>query len=372
MRAIGIILAGGNNFRMRELSQKRAVCAMPIAGSYRGIDFALSNMSNSHIQKVAVFTQYNARSLNEHLSSSKWWDFGRKQGGLVVFTPAVTSENSFWYRGTADAIAQNLTFLKNSHEPYVVISSGDCVYKMDFNKVLEYHIACKADITVVCKEMAIGCNVDRYGILKMDEDYRIEELEEKPVVAQTNTVSCGIYVVRRRQLIEMIERCAEEDRFDFVKDVLIRYKNQKRIFGYMLQEYWSNIATVEDYYNTNMDFLRPEIGDYFFRQYPDIYSKVDDLPPAKYNYGAQIKNSLVASGCIINGTVEDSVIFKKSFIGNNCYIKDSIILNDVYIGDNSHIENCIVESRDTIRANSYHKGEDGIKVVIERNDRYVI
>ncbi len=372
MRAIGIILAGGNNYRMRELSQKRAVCAMPIAGSYRSIDFALSNMSNSHIQKVAVFTQYNAISLNEHLSSSKWWDFGRKQGGLFVFTPAVTAESNFWYRGTADAIAQNLTFLKNSHEPYVVISSGDCVYKMDFNKVLEYHIARKADITVVCKDMEPEINVDRYGILKMNEESRIEEFEEKPVVARTNTISCGIYVVRRRQLIEMIEKCVEEDRYDFVKDILIRHKSMKRIYGYKLKDYWSNIATVEDYFNTNMDFLRQETSDFFFRQYPDVYSKVDDLPPAKYNVGAHIKNSLISSGCIINGTVEDSVVFKKSYIGNNCYIKNSIILNDVYIGDNTHIENCIVESRDTIRANSYHKGEDGIKIVVEKNDRYVI
>lgn len=372
MRAIGIILAGGNNHRMRELSQKRAVGAMPIAGSYRSIDFALSNMSNSHIQKVAVFTQYNASSLNEHLSSSKWWDFGRKQGGLFVFTPAVTSENSNWYRGTADAIYQNLSFLKNSHEPYVVIASGDCVYKMDYNKVLEYHIDKKADITVVCRDMPADTNVDRYGTLKMNEECRIEEFEEKPIVAKSNTISCGVYVIRRRQLIELIERCAIEDRHDFVKDVLIRYKNLKRIYGYKTKDYWRNIASVDDYFSTNMDFLKPEIRDYFFRQYPDIYSKVDDLPPAKYNTGATVKNSLISSGCIVNGTVENSVIFKKTFIGNNCTIKNSIILNDVYIGDNTYIENCIVESRDTIRANSYHKGEDGIKIVIEKNERFVL
>ena len=127
MKAIGIILAGGNNSRMRELSDKRAIAAMPVAGSYRSIDFALSNMANSHVQKVAVLTQYNARSLNEHLSSSKWWDFGRKQGGLFVFTPTITKDNSLWYQGTADAIYQNIDFLKKSHEPYVVIASGDCI-----------------------------------------------------------------------------------------------------------------------------------------------------------------------------------------------------------------------------------------------------
>ena len=372
MRAVGIILAGGNNHRMRELSQKRAIAAMPIAGGFRAIDFALSNMTNSSIQKVAVLTQYNARSLNEHLSSSKWWDFGRKQGGLYVFNPTVTVDNSWWYRGTADAMYQNISFLKKRHEPYVIISSGDCVYKLDFNKVLDYHIEKKADITVVCKDMDPNVDVSRFGVVRMNEDSRIVEFEEKPMVSQSNTISTGIYIVRRRQLIEMLERSADEGRWDFVTDILIRYKNMKRIYGYKMKEYWSNIASVDSYYQTNMDFLKPEIRNYFFKQYPDIYSKVDDLPPAKYNVGAKVENSLISSGCIVNGTGENSVIFKKSFIGNNCYIKNSIILNDVYIGDNTHIENCIVESRDTIRANSFYRGEDEIKIVIEKNDRYII
>ena len=372
MRAIGIILAGGNNHRMKELTQKRAISAMPVAGSYRSIDFALSSMSNSRIQKVAVLTQYNSRSLNEHLSSSKWWDFGRKQGGLFVLTPAVTADNSNWYRGTADALYQNLHFLKNSHEPYVVIASGDGIYKLDYGKLLEYHIEKKADITVVCRDMEEDINVERYGTVKMNEECRIEEFEEKPLVAKTNTVSCGIYVIRRRQLIEMLERCAEEDRYDFVRDILIRYKDVKKIYGYKIHDYWRNIASVEDYFNTNMDFLKPEVRNYFFNQSPDVYSKVDDLPPAKYNVGAKVRNSLVSSGCIVNGVVEDSVVFKKSYIGNNCYIKNSIILNDVYIADNTRIENCIVESHSTIRANSSYKGEDEIKIVIQRDNRYVI
>lgn len=374
MRAMGIILAGGGakQSRMGELAGRRAVAAMPIAGSYRSIDFSLSNMTNSHIQKVAVLTQDNARSLNEHLSSSKWWDFGRKQGGLYVFTPTRTAENSDWYRGTADSIAQNLEFLKDSHEPYVVIASGDCVYKMDYNKVLEYHIEKKADITVVCKEFGNDVNVERFGCVKTDEDGRIREFEEKPVKANSHTISCGIYVIRRRQLIEMIEKAAGEGRYDFVNDILIRYKDLKRIYAYKMTDYWKNISTVQDYYDTNMDFLKPDIRNYFFKQYPDIYSKIDDLPPAKYNVGVQVRNSLISSGSIINGEVENSVIFKKVFVGNNCTIKNSIILNDVYIGDNTHIENCIVESRDTIRANSFHKGEDGIKVVVEKNERYVI
>ena len=304
-------------------------------------------MTNSHIQKVAVLTQYNARSLNEHLNSSKWWNFGRKQGGLYVFTPTITNDNGYWYRGTADAIYQNMDFLKKSHEPYVVIASGDAVYKMDYSKVLQYHIDKKADVTVVCKEMDPSDDVSRFGTIRMDDDMRITEFEEKPMVTKSNMISTGIYVIRRRLLIDLIEHAAEEERFDFVNDV-------------------------DAYYKTNMDFLKPEVRNYFFKQDPEIYSKVSDLPPAKYNPGASVKNSLVGSGSIINGTVENSVIFKQVFVGNNCVIKNSIILNDVYLGDNTYIENCIVESRDTIRANTRHVGTNGIKVVVEKNERYAL
>ena len=224
---------------------------------------------------------------------------------------------------------------------------------------------------MVCTDVAQD-EATRFGCVKMNEDCRIEEFDEKPMVTQSTTISTGIYVIRRRQLIELIEKCGQEDRHDFVKDILIRYKNLKRIYGYKINDYWSNISTVESYYKTNMDFLKPEIRDYFFRQYPGIQSKIDDLPPAKYNPGADVRNSLISSGCIINGQVENSILFKKVFVGNNCVIKNSIILNDVYLGDNTHIENCVVESRDTIRANSYYCGEDGIKVVIEKNERYVL
>ena len=374
MRAIGIVLAGGSNNKMEELSKRRAAAAMPVAGSFRCVDFALSNMTNSHIKKVAVMTQYNARSLNQHLNSSKWWDFGRKQGGLFVLTPTITDDNSYWYRGTADAIYQNLDFLKDCHEPYVIITSGDCIYKLDYNKVLEYHISRKADITVVYKEMDPNeDDLTRFGVLKLDDQERITDFEEKPLVARQNLVSTGIYVIRRRHLIELLERAHEEQRNDFVRDILVRYKEQKRIYGYKLEGYWRNIATLDSYFKANKDFLKKDVRDYFFKEYPSIYSKIADLPPAKFNPGANVKNSLISSGCIINGDVEDSVLFKKVYIGNNCVIRNSIILNDVYIGDNTVIENCIVESRDTIRANTSYAGEDGkIKVVIEDNERYIL
>ena len=370
MRAIGIVLAGGNNKNMKELSIKRAISAMPIAGSYRSIDFALSNMTNSHIKKVAVITQYNAKSLNEHLSSSKWWDFGRKQGGLFVFTPTITADSSYWYRGTADSLYQNLQFLKSSHEPYVVIASGDGIYKLDYGKVLEYHIEKKADITMVVKKLEDRSEINRFGVVSMTEEGRVTEIDEKPLETNLSTVSTGIYIIRRRLLIELIEKAAEEDRHDFVRDILVRYKNLKKIYAYKLDTYWSNISTVNSYYKTNMDFLKKDVRNYFFKQYPDIYTKVEDLPPAKYNCGAEVRNSLVSSGCIVNGCVENSVLFKKIYIGNNSVVKNCIILNDAYIGDNSYLENCIVESGSTIKANSRYVGEGDPIIVVEDNPIY--
>ena len=372
MKAIGIILAGGNNKMMKELSNKRAIAAMPVAGSYRSIDFALSNMSNSKIQKVAVITQYNARSLNEHLSSSKWWDFGRKQGGLFVFTPTITADSSYWYRGTADSLYQNLQFLKSSHEPYVVIASGDGIYKLDYGKVLEYHIEKKADITMVVKKLEDRSEINRFGVVSMTEEGRVTEIDEKPLETNLSTVSTGIYIIRRRLLIELIEKAAEEDRHDFVRDILVRYKNLKKIYAYKLDTYWSNISTVNSYYKTNMDFLKKDVRNYFFKQYPDIYTKVEDLPPAKYNFGAEVRNSLVSSGCIVNGCVENSVLFKKIYIGNNSVVKNCIILNDAYIGDNSYLENCIVESGSTIKANSRYVGEGDPIIVVEDNPIYYL
>ena len=368
MRAIGIILAGGNNKRMGELTQKRALPAMPVAGSYRAIDFALSNMTNSQVKRVAVITQYNSLSLNEHLISSKWWNFGRKQGGLIVFTPSITPTNANWYRGTADSMVQNIRYLKEAHEPYVVIASGDCVYKMDYNDVLEYHIAKNADITMVCKKMPEGTDLRRFGLVKTDEDGRVTDIDEKPMVATSDVASLGIYVMRRRLLIELLEQCAEEDRYDFVRDILIRYKNLKKIYSYQMDTYWGTIGSVGAYYQTNMDFLKPEVRDYFFHQYTDVYSKVDDNPPAKYNPGSSIRGSLIASGAILNGTVESSVLFKEVFVGKGATVKNSVILNDVAIGEDCVIEYCIVESHNTIKAGSKFIGTpDKIRVVTDRD-----
>ena len=367
MRALGIILAGGKNEHLKELTRDRALGAMPVAGSYRAVDFAISNMTNSGVNKVAVITQYNSRSLIEYLSSAKWWDFGRKHGGLFVFTPYMTFENSLWYRGTADAIYQNLDYLKNSHEPYAIIAQGDGIVKIDYNKVLQHHIEKRADITIVCKEMPEGVDLSRFGVVSMNEDQRVIEFEEKPIVPESNVVSTGMYIIRRRLLIEMIEAIAHEQRHDLVNDIIIRYRKQKKIYAYMFDGYWQSIADLDSYYETNMDFLRKDVRDSFLRQVPSIMSKVEDEPPAKFNYGSNVGNSLCSNGCIINGEIHNSMLFRKVFVGRDTVIKNSIILNGSYIGDGCYIENAIIDSQSNIKNGTVINGTPEALAII--NDR---
>lgn len=368
MRSVGIILAGGSSTRMRELSNLRAIAAMPIAGSYRSIDFTLSNMTNSGIGKVAVITQFNARSLNLHLMSSKWWNFGRKKGGLYLFTPTITNGNNSWYRGTMDGILQNISWLRRCHEPYVVIAPGDGIYKLDYNKVIDYHISKNADVTVVCT--TVNEDPSRFGLVKTSSDNRIVSFQEKPKNPEGNHISCGVYVFRRRTLIDLIEKCALEDRYDLVYDIIISQIEDLKIYAYDLETYWSSISSVEDYYKTNMDFLKKEVRDFFFRKGAPVYTKPTDFPPAKYNYKSRVRNSIIATGCIVNGTVENSILFNDVYVGENTVIKNSIVLNENYIGNNVVLENCIVESHGGIADGNSYTANDEVRIVAERVNKY--
>ena len=356
MKALGIILAGGTSERMKVLARKRAIAAMPIAGAYRSVDFALSNMSNSGINTVAVITQYSSRSLNAHLSSPSWWGFGRKQGGLFLLNPTITQENSNWYRGTADALIQNLEFLRERHEPYVIIAAGDGVYKIDFNKVLDAHMEKEAEFTVVCRRVQEGDETSRFGVVEFDESGRITSWREKSEQADGPYISCGIYVARRRHLIRVLEECRREEKFNLVPDVLMKGVDSRRIMAYEHEGYWKNIASVNDYFSCNMDFLDPQLRRSFFYEYPKIMTRVDDNPPAKFNEDAKVKDSLLAAGSIVSGRVEHSVVFKKVFVGANSVVKNCILLDDVYVDEGVMLENCIVEKRVKIEPGTIIRG----------------
>jgi len=344
MKALGIILAGGHSDRLKALSDIRAIAAMPVGSCFRAIDFTLSNMTNSNVNKVAVITQYNSRSLHDHLSSAKWWDFGRKQGGLYVFNPFVSKDNSYWFRGTADSIYQNISFLKKSNEPYVVITSGDAIYKMDYQDIMNFHVDKQADITIVYKHLN-GTKMDphNFGIMELDENGRMLDLEEKPVEPQSDMASLGIYVIQRTLLIKLLDAIASEDRFDLVHDIFVRFRKKLKIYGYEYKGYWRTLNSIQSYVDVNMDFLDREHYDDFIKNTPFIHTKPEDEPPAKYNSGAEVKNTLVGSGSIINGEVKNSILFRKVFTSDNSKISDSIILEGSYVGKDCVIEHAIID-----------------------------
>jgi len=344
MKAVGIILAGGGSTKnMGDLTKSRATSAMPVGGAYRCIDFPLSNMTHSGINKVAVITQYNSRSLHDHLSSSKWWDLGRKQGGLFIFSPYLSEDNSLWFRGTADSIYQNITFLERSKEPYVVIASGNNVHKMDYNDIIKYHVEKDSEITIAYSHIEDDEDVHQYGVMLMENDKRVLDFEEKPLEPQSQDVSLGVYVISRTLLIKLLTSINSEGRYDLAQDVFMRYRKRLRIYGYEYNGYWRTINSVKSYFECNMDFLQRNIRNLFSHEVPYTETKPKDEPPAKYNLGAKIVNSLAGSGSILNGYVYNSVLFRSVYTGENSSISNSIVMDNCRIGNNCVIENAILD-----------------------------
>jgi len=366
MNALGIILAGGNNQRLGELTRTRAASALPVGSSYRCLDFALSNMTNSGIGKVAVLTQYNARSLHDHLSSSKWWNFGRKHGGLYVFSPYLSDDNPFWFRGTADSICQNITFLHRSYEEYVVISSGDAVYKADFHDIVEQHERSGADLTIAYKEAEADMNISEYGVLNFNDEGCIIGLEEKPLKPSSEYISLGIYVIKRELLIELLEETVDQGHYDLVRDIFIRYQHVLKYNGYLFSGYWRSVNCTKAYFDVNMDFLRNEVRSVFTKLAPFIETKAKDEPAAKYNSGADATNCLVGSGSIINGHVSHSVLFRNVFVGENTRIRNSIVMEASYIGSGCTIENAILDKYVTVTDGTNINGEPQCPTIIAK------
>ncbi len=363
MNAIGIILAGGRYHALESLIEKRNVAAIPIGSCYRTVDFTLSNMSNSGIKKVAVIVQHNTRSLTDHLSSAKWWDLGRKKGGLFLFTPDMSSSTSFGFRGTGNAIYQNISFLKRSNEPYVIITGGEQINRIDYRELIAYHKEKGADVTIVSKKMT-GEERKDYGVLELDEDNRMLNFEEKPFEPQHDTVSLGTYIISRDLLITLLEEMQTEGRNSIVNDILIRYRRKLKIYAYVFEGYWRSIRSMDDYYNVNMEFLQGDVRELFFKTEPYIYTKIKDEAPAKFNFGSKVTSSLLGGGVISNGTVDSSVLFRKVYVGDQAIIRNSIVMENTTIGRNCIIEYAIIDKNVVVSDNQVIVGtKDKLAIV---------
>ena len=367
---MGLILSGWKKPDLKELTYIRSASAIPIGGKYRAIDFTLSNMVNSGITNVGVLTQYSFRSLLDHLGSGKEWDLDRRTDGLFIFPPSLT-DDSGWYRGSADAIYNNLSFLKRSNEEYVVISHGNGIFKMQLNDMLEYHKNKEADVTLAYRKM-YDYNSDELsslGIVQIDENSRVTDFQEKPLHPQTNLGSIGIYMIRRSLLISLLEECIAHGEYDLVKDIFIKKLDKLRLYGFEFTGYWRNISSVKTYYRCNMEMLNPAIRQELFIDNGKIYTKVKDEAPAKYNEEAEVVNSIVADGCFIEGTVENSVLFRGVKVERGAVVRNSIVMQGSVIEQGASIEYVILDKNVVMSRGKYLKGDTNYPIVVGKNSK---
>ncbi|MDD4189410.1 MAG: glucose-1-phosphate adenylyltransferase subunit GlgD [Eubacteriales bacterium] len=366
---MGIILTGGGKHELQELSAIRSSSAIPVAGKYRAIDFTLSNMVNSGIRNVGVITQYSSRSLMDHLGSGKEWDLDRKKDGLFIFSPSLGAENSGWYRGSADSIYHNLSYLLRSDEEYVLMAQGYSVYKMDFEELLEAHIKKAADITIVYRKMddyPVG-ELRQMGIIKLGEDEKVVDLMEKPLDPSTNIASLGIYILKRSLLISLLQESAAHGAYDFVIDILIKKLNILKICGFEFKGYWRNLGSVQLYYRCNMEMLDPSLMYDLFIKGGKIYTKVKDESPAKYNEEADVTNSVIADGCFIEGKVVNSVLFRGVTIERGVTVSDSILMQATKIKENASLKYVITDKNVVVTSGKQIMGDKNFPVIINKN-----
>jgi glucose-1-phosphate adenylyltransferase len=370
-RVVALILAGGQGDRLSVLSEERAKPAVIFGGRYRIIDFALSNCVNSGITRVGVLTQYRPRSLNDHIGIGRPWDLDRQGGGVTLLQPYLGRDSSDWYRGTADAVAQNIYFLEETRAELVLILAGDHVYKMNYDELIAYHVAKGADVTVPLYEVPMT-EAHRYGVLTTDEDNRIIEFEEKPDRPKSNLISMGIYVFNRDVLIN--ELAADQQRegstHDFGRDIVPAMVGDadRRVYGYRFDGYWRDVGTIESYYQANMDLLEdlPQLN--LSDPETRIRTRVTGYPPAKVGWRAYMQRALIDLGCIINGHVEHSVLSPGVYIEEGAVVRDSIIFDNCLIESGAIVERSIIDKEVVVGKNAYVGYGDDWSPNFERPD----
>ncbi|MGX1899737.1 glucose-1-phosphate adenylyltransferase [Thermolongibacillus altinsuensis] len=368
-KCVAMLLAGGKGSRLNSLTKNLAKPAVPFGGKYRIIDFTLSNCTNSGIDTVGVLTQYQPLELNTYIGIGSAWDLDRKNGGVTVLPPYAESSEVRWYKGTANAIYQHLNYLKQYDPEYVLILSGDHIYKMNYSEMLEYHIEKKADVTISVIEVPWE-EASRFGIMNTNEEMEIIEFEEKPVHPKNNLASMGIYIFKWSILKEFLEidNCNPESSHDFGKDVIpLLIEKKKRLVAYPFKGYWKDVGTVKSLWEANMDLLVEEPSLDLFDHFWRIYSVNPNEPPQYIAPSADVKESLVNEGCIIEGKVEKSVLFQGVYIGQETTIKHSVIMPNTVIGENVYLEKVIVPPNMEIPNGTviYAREQDDVILVTE-------
>lgn len=369
MEVLAMILAGGRGSRLDILSEERVKPSVPFAGKFRIIDFALSNCSNSKIYDVALLTQYLPLSLNEHIGSGRPWDFDRRDSSITLLQPHESLKGQSWYQGTADAIRQNLAFIKSKNPEYVLILSGDHIYKMNYQWMLKEHKDNNAELTIAAINVPIE-EASRFGIFEVDENKKILSFEEKPKVPKSNFASMGIYIFNTDTLIKYIEESDIED-LDFGKHIIPKMiKEDRKVFVHCYDSYWMDVGTYDSYLEANLDLIKKseEVGINLYDQNWKIYTRSEDMAPVRIGVTGSVLNSLICNGCKIEGRVENSVLGPGVTVRRGATIKNSIIFSNTYIDENTHLDTVIIDKKVYIGKYSLIGHGDDYTANIEKPD----
>ena len=351
---VAMLLAGGQGSRLGPLTKNMAKPAVPFGGKYRIIDFPLSNCVNSGIDTVGVLTQYQPLELNDYIGNGQPWDLDSMNGGVHILPPYQKSKKADWYKGTANAIYQNIDFIKRYNPEHVLILSGDHIYKMNYNKMLESHKKNNADCTIAVFEVPME-EASRFGILNTNDDGSIYEFDEKPKAPKSNKASMGIYIFKWEKLKKYLELDETNNRSsnDFGADVLPAMLNAgERMYSHKFEGYWKDVGTIDSLWEANMDILNPDVeldlSDSDWR----IYSRNPSLPPHYVGDNAHLQNSMIAEGCVVNGMVDFSVLFAGVKIDEGAVVMDSIVMPGAHIKKGAKVQYSIISEDVTIEENA--------------------
>ena len=351
-QCVAMLLAGGQGSRLGILTADVAKPAIPYGGKYRIIDFPLSNCTNSGIDVVGVLTQYRPLLLNAYIGSGSPWDLDLAHGGVYVLPPYVTGKSGEWYSGTANAIYQNINFIEQFNTDYVLILSGDHIYKMDYNKMLQFHIQNNADCTIAVREVPWD-EASRFGIMNTNEDNSISEFEEKPAHPKSNKASMGVYIFTWEKLRQYLVADAEDPNSsnDFGKNIIPKMLgDQQRMFAYDFEGYWKDVGTIESLWEANMDLLTLPMPIDLYDAKWRIYGRNPGLAPHFIAEGASVRNSLITEGCEVYGHVDHSVIFSGVTIREGATVKDSVVMPGAVIERGAQVQRAIVSEDAVIGA----------------------
>ena len=349
---VAMLLAGGQGSRLGILTKNNAKPAVGFGGKYRIIDFPMSNCINSGVDTVGVLTQYMPLFLNRHIGIGIPWDLDRKYGGVTILAPHMKGEIGEWYSGTANAIYQNMDYIDDYNPDYVLILSGDHIYKMDYSRMLSFHKKNKCDATIAVLEVPYE-EASRFGIMNTREDNSIYEFDEKPAQPKNNLASMGIYIFNWKELKQaLIEDSKVHPDSDFGKHIIPKMLDEnKTLFAYCFDDYWKDVGTIESYWQANMELIKslPEFN--LYEDFWPIYTESTIQHPQYCGVNSIIKSSLISEGCEIYGTVESSVLSPGVIVEEGAYIKDSIIMDMCIIRSGSQLDRCIIDRNTTIGSN---------------------